>query len=166
MLVFSGGISAIEANNYHNLYAVLVLPRYREYCQGAYDYAIQRLNTAYVFEHNYNSVPITHADRDPAAASNYIFAILREKLKEYIPDDAKFNDIFDIFEYIQSIVYRDLINDEFHPLGWSPLGRFAWRYRLAGGIEHSQIAEFLSTGEKGTNWELLKARSSRGLVID
>jgi hypothetical protein len=152
LLVYSGSIAAIEANNYRNLHAILAKPKYREYYQGAYSPAIQRLNPAKVFGGYYNYVPISNPSQYDAA-SIYIFDVVKNVLCGYIPDDAKLNDRFDLFEYIQSAVHRDLIRDR-----WSPLGRFTWKYRMSGGLERSHIAEFISSGLKEKEeWELLKA---------
>lgn len=53
-------------------------------------------------------------------ASDHLHDLLRDDLRELIPDDAEYSETFDLFEYIWSLRLHFTDGDPF-------LGRFAWR---------------------------------------
>ena len=76
--------------------------------------------------------------------------MIRSISKDYIPDDVKYEETFDIFEYILSLLYCDLVQGS----GSLP-GRFGWRYKRSQKFLPS---EFIKNGIKlGDNWNFLKS---------
>jgi hypothetical protein len=87
--------------------------------------------------------------------SNHLFSALRELLREYIPDDVLFDETFDWFEYLLSLIHCDLTTsrEDLTALkakeGWSiwgPAGRWVWKGGLLGEATVQQKAD-LKHGE-------------------
>jgi len=58
--------------------------------------------------------------------SEHLFAVLRDPLRDILPDDAKYENCFDRFEYFFALIYADMKakqNQHF----WGPIGRFGWK---------------------------------------
>jgi hypothetical protein len=92
---------------------------------------------------------ISGKERRHTPVSDHLFERLREPFREFIPDDQVFEQIFDEFEYLLSLVYADLTRLDFtgNVGSWVPLGRFASRGK---DMEQDLI-------EQGNNWGPLKA---------
>ncbi|MGD0954190.1 MAG: hypothetical protein ABR985_17675 [Methanotrichaceae archaeon] len=150
--MYACGVNSIANNQYTNLAAILRNPRVRDYASDRSVLSIKRLNVWNVFDRTDEWIPTLGGMRHHTHASDYLF----EKLKQ-IPcgysatNDAKYEEIFDKFEYILALTYFDQFN------GLRP-GRFAWRYSdLNGEIEGIHLDEFVYPGLKGDNdWELHK----------
>lgn len=150
LVFYSAGISALTSKNFNNLKAILLDPKYREY-NGEKVPIVEGLHIYTVFELDADKlVPRPGAKREYTPANNYIFDIIRPTLRNYLPDDLGYEETFDIFEYLLSLTYWDLLQRS-----WSPLGRFGWRYRRS---KDSPTSEFINDGiERGDNWDLLKS---------
>ena len=76
-------------------------------------------------------------EREHTPLSNHLFEILREPLREYLPDDNAYEATFDWFEYLICLAHIDQQvtrpqlqeekskNPEFYL--WAPAGRFCWK---------------------------------------
>lgn len=88
---------------------------------------------------------IKDASRDYTPASNHIFALLQAELKDYFESTDDFEDAFDKFEYLLSLVYVHKVES-----GWSPVGRYAWKHKYAprfhGGETRTPIDSWLRDG--------------------
>ncbi len=85
--------------------------------------------------------------------SNHLFKMLREPLREYIPDDSRYENTFDWFEYLFSLVHVDVgttlaslresleKNSDFYWM--APMGRFGWRNRYGNNdiIAETELKE-------------------------
>ena len=167
LLNYSIGIAALEAENYNVLHSLLTKPQSNE--NGRQETALQLLQIWNVFGSDATKFVPTPEDNIEyyTPVNNYIFDFLIEQLKNLIPDPAKFEEIFDIFEYLSGLTYvdqffPDLSNSRLH----GPVGRFKWKYRLYGLAEkQSPIEKFFQSGiSQGNNWNLLKAGFFNGSV--
>ena len=85
-------------------------------------------------------------ERDHTPLSDHLFEILREPLRQYLPDDAVYAATFDWLEYLICLAHIDQHvtrtqlreekskNPDFYL--WAPAGRFCWK-----GVEHSVMQE-------------------------
>jgi hypothetical protein len=76
-------------------------------------------------------------EREHTPLSNHLFEILREPLREYLPDDYVYDKTFDWFEYLLCLAHCDQQvtrpqlaqskseNPDFSI--WAPVGRFCWK---------------------------------------
>ena len=155
LLMYAAGISAIAAKRFHNLAAILKEPKYRDYRYNEENPAIERLDVWSVFESTYKWMPRQNAEHEYTLANNYIFDLLRPALHDYLPDDTRYEETFDTFEYLLALTYLDIVKESY-----SPMGRFGWHY--TGRIMNS---EFVRTGvEQGSDWGLLKASFFNGSI--
>ena len=155
LLMYAAGISAIAAKRFHNLAAILKEPKYRDYRYNEENPAIERLDVWSVFESTYKWMPRQNAEHEYTPANNYIFDLLRPALHDYLPDDTRYEETFDTFEYLLALTYLDIVKESY-----SPMGRFGWHY--TGRIMNS---EFVRTGvEQGSDWGLLKASFFNGSI--
>jgi hypothetical protein len=160
LVFYAAGISALSANRFDNLAAIMLDPRYRDHLNDNETVAIEKLHVYSVFGENADKlVPREAAEREYTAANNHLFDVLRDGLRSYIPDDIKYERTFDIFENLLALVYRDLKGDS-----WSPMGRFSWRYN-GRYPEKSPIFDFYNNGLKQkSEWSLLQAGFFDGSV--
>jgi len=153
LLSYAGGISALAANRFRALSAILREPE----CRHPYDRetvipALEMLNPSSVFEDKlYEWVPRPNAQTESTPVSNHLHDLLRPILKDYLPDDVEYEKTFDVFEYLLGLVYMGLVKQT-----WAPVGRFAWRWRLEW--QGSPMRRFANAGVgQGNEWQLLKA---------
>lgn len=68
--------------------------------------------------------------------SDRLAEVLREPLRELVPSDEAFLEVFDRFEYLLALAYADLAAGEtIAETAWAPAGSFAWRHRHERGEE-------------------------------
>jgi len=163
ILSYSIGIIALERKNYKNLAALLL----KSYCydNNTKKNIIETINLHSVFEdklvlwlptYQYNGNPHT-------PINDYFFSIIREIVAKYLPNDKKYEEFFNIYEYLAGLIYIEKINKG-TPIKKerSFLGRFAWRYR---GSTSDPIEEFIESGLKlKDKWPLLKLGFFNGSV--
>lgn len=63
----------------------------------------------------------------PAAV--HLFTTLRPVLRDLIPDDARYEDTFDWFEYLHGLVVQDLDTQGHRTSFRAPVGCFGWRHK-------------------------------------
>jgi hypothetical protein len=113
---------------------------------------------------------VPHQNAVNNTPNDYLFDLLRPLLRDYLPDDTKYEETFDTFEYLLvALTYLDIVSESY-----APEGRFVWRYtgriaRSSGLVEEiwdrSPLAEFVRTGlEQGSEWGLLKAGFFNGTI--
>jgi len=158
LLTYAAGISTLAARRFHNLAAILREPKYRDYRYNGIKPSIDGLNVGSVFT-NRNEIRYQNGS---TPANNYLFDLLHPVLRDYLPDDTKYEETFDTFEYLLALTYLDIVSELY-----APEGRFVWRYtgstaRSSELVEEiwdrSPLAEFVRTGlGQGSEWGLLKA---------
>ena len=97
--------------------------------------------------------------------SDYLYNVLREPLKEYLPQNTYYEEYFDRFEYLLALVHADLSQKQ-GGNAFGPIGCFGWRGTGAFHVGEHRImkeieAEVVSAGE---NWPPLNAGLFDGSV--
>ena len=157
LVSYTGGISAIAGDRFRNLSAILREPTFRDESQGVTRPVVDVVNVATVFTDGTGKwVPREQAKQEYTAASNYLLDAIRPTLQGYIPDDGKYEDMFDTFEYLLALTHYDVNFEEDKEPSWTPVGRYGWRLRHRDG--NSPWREYFKRGiARGTEWGLLKA---------
>jgi len=127
LLEYSIGIVALYAKNFEALTNLFLKPSYIE--EDERESAIELLNINYVFQGNYsNFIPYKEENRK-TRVSDYLFELFQKILKSDIPEKVKYEENFDIFEYLIGLIYLDKINpgSEIKNIRF-PIGRFSWKY--------------------------------------
>ena len=92
-------------------------------------------------------------------ASDYLFDILRPLIETILPQEYRYADRFDRFEYLMALVFADLREKSRQETSsndfWGPIGRFVWRQR--GRPEHIQRVVADEVSKYGASWAPLKA---------
>lgn len=160
LLSYSIGIISIATENYRALAALLLKTNYIE--NNEKKTAIEVLNVSQVFYGNYDKwVPYPDAEKKKTPASEYMFKIMKDLLKNNIPDEKNYEEFFDIFEYLTGLIYVDLMFEDVSPESIRfPIGRFTWKYYgLGSGRKGFKlINDLIENGLKQEKeWALLKA---------
>lgn len=153
LLIYSGGIAALAANNYSNLMALFttkVGPRYT----GE--------ETEEVVLPTFGEISNTHGafkmlpghERHYVPRSEYLFKFLQPNLDDLLFLGKSYERLFDRFEMLLALVYADLRKSS---LGlWGPPGRFAWKHRER--LEASPFNKLIEEAQQqGNNWAPLRA---------
>lgn len=67
-------------------------------------------------------------ERMHTPASNHLFTVVRDSLRDTIPDDARYELTFDHFEYLLGLIIQDQRNQGFRGGPKAPIGRFGWKH--------------------------------------
>jgi hypothetical protein len=157
VLLYSGGIAALAAERYDTLVAMLTLPKIRHTRPQAP--VVVHVNTDAVCEPHFGW-PIGGRNKI-APVSDHLQNVLRESLRELLPEDVRYLECFDRLEYLLALVHADVELGRKQEIR-VPLGCFAWRGFDEGGIIREVDAEFKRVGE---NWKPLKAGLFDGSTV-
>jgi hypothetical protein len=168
ILAYSIGIISILRNNYKSLAAMLMCSYFKD--NDEKKHIIEIINSERVFAGEWKKWLPTYPDKNipHTPVSDYLYSYMREIVKTYLPDDKKYEEFFDIFEYLTGLIYLDIINKgtSIESTG-STIGRFAWkrgtpfnRGRLPQSIER-----FIENGlNQGDKWPLLEVGFFKGSI--
>jgi hypothetical protein len=157
LLLYTGGLALISRSNYSALAGLFLRPKLKRE-EGNYS-LIEHLYASAVIEDERFRAALCGATRYKLPPSTYLYAFLRERLREFIPSDQEYNGVFDRFEYLLALVWTDenprsaLI--DWVPVG-GPLGLFASKAPAHG--ENSVIEQIdEEVSDQGKNCPLLSA---------
>ena len=155
LLLYAGGVAAIANEKYAALEALLSKPRFigpDGDCR-----LMDGLAPSSVIPDERLGLLLSGGGAGPAPVSTYIFTFLRERLREFVPFDYAYDEIFDRFEYLLALVWIDE-SPVAAILDRVPLGRFAWKESsiLQGGasVEGKMSAEVT---QQGKDWPVFRA---------
>ena len=167
LVSYTIGIASIETQNYKALAALLLEAKCDDY--GRKRSIPKCLNVWDVFpQRSYKLVPIENAENRHTPVSDYLLKALCKPLSHIFPDKQKYEESFNIFEYILGLVCVDLETPDLSSARiWGPTGRFGWCYNREykfSGIP-TPIDDFFTKGiTQGPEWGLLKAGFFNGSV--
>jgi SIR2-like domain len=144
LLLYAGGIAAIAANQYKNFAA---LTRAKVMVQKSEEPLILHINAITMKRTPIGS--LLPEGRMYAPVSDHLFEVLREPLRELLPQDVQYQKCFDKFEYLLALTYGDVLAKRGKNFVM-PLGRFGWDSEILSEVK----TEF---SESSTILLLLKA---------
>lgn len=168
-VLYTLGLCALSSNNFHNLAAILRDTKIRN-VRGKINLINEVNPTAIFYDSGLASLIKRPKTNEFTPANNYLFDIIRPLLKDYIPDDDEYEEIFDKFEYLFALNYIDLKTPDLASLNnhiLAPIGRFGWKYRTVGIIhpEDSLLFDYVEDiKNSGTEFGLFKAGFFNGSV--
>ncbi len=93
--------------------------------------------------------------------NTWISNVLRPYFNNYLLNKEEYEDVIDIFEYLLSLNFCDLVEDKFGRECWVPRGIYIWRKRYKK--EGYLLNEFLISADKMKNdWGPIKAGMFKG----
>jgi hypothetical protein len=134
VLMYGMGLAALANSNYRFLKALLD-QNIRVDSYKPEQYAAAALHNQILSWEEQRLLP--GRERNYTPLSDYFFEVLREPLREYLPDDAVYEATFDWFEYLVCLAHIDQQvtrpqiqeekskNPDFY--FWAPVGRFCWK---------------------------------------
>lgn len=150
LLLHAGGMAAVAAENYATLRALLCAP-----IIAASD-GNKALLYELILQHSHWEVlaqELPEKNRRRVPLSERLEEVLREPLREYVPDDTMFRQVFDRFCYLLALAYGDIAGET--QMGLSEM--FIYRNRI--GRTPCRVAQ--ETEEElqrlGENWPPFKA---------
>lgn len=161
IVIYAVGIVSLAKKRFKSLASVLLYPKYRERIEGKKRLLIRKTHLERIFDdHVQWWLPFKHPNAVNRSRETYMFDVLRPLLQRHLPDDIQFTELFDIFEYLFTLNFIDLVtlNEDDHITGF-PVGWYWFRYRAGDyGLENTPISDFFETGlREGAEWGLLKA---------
>lgn len=151
LLLYAGGLASVASKRYNNFAALLTKARVL--------YEGKRLPSA-LFLYPNKVMEKAIAERLPGMERRYtplndrLYQVLREPLREYLPQDEGYQKCFDRFEYLFALVYADLREKQKRSIV-GPVGCFAWRNIMVE--DHIMTEIELEIKDAGNNWPPLKA---------
>jgi hypothetical protein len=149
LVLYSGGIASLLSRRYGTFAALLLEPSLSTADKELP--AVLTLNTWKVFPDYQERLPGMLRHFTPL--SERLFKVLRDPLREFVPDDRRYEKAFDRFEYLLALVYADVSKK---PGSWKPLGAFGWRHRYEAE-RHISTELAAEAEQKGEDWEPLAA---------
>lgn len=154
ILLYAGGIASIAAGKYGTFAALLTQPIVRDVSRNKP--FVLSVNTWRVMEQNL-AQKLPGIQGCYAPLSEYVYTILREPLRNFLPQDIDYEECFDRFEYLLGLVHADLyLNLLGSPYG--PVGRFGCKYEFGVkngyAVHKNPIVEEieLESTNAGNNW--------------
>ena len=158
-LLYSGGVSALAAMKYGTFSSLLLNARCR--LLGDHLPLIRGVNNWDVMEERGGLLPGQNRHHTPV--SDHLFGLTRDLLTEYLPDEQRYIETFDYFEYLLSLVCTHIYAEQ-QGLEWSPMGAFTWRY--AADNPSSPMNKVESELERlGQEWQPLRFGLFNGSLV-
>jgi hypothetical protein len=156
LLIYGGGIASLSAERYNNLATLLLTPKVRVINYTEKRPAGLAISPATVFESSLGQF-LPGMERNVAPVSHHLHKILREPLREILPQDDEYDDAFDRFEYLLTLIRADLyakenVSDYF----WERPGRFTSSRQLRRGTNVMDEVKGRAEGQKN-DWPLVSA---------
>jgi hypothetical protein len=155
LLLYGGGIASVAAGRYDTFATLLTKVIVRV---GTEDLPlVLTLHTWNVMNKGIGQ-QLPNMERHFTPVSEHLYIVLREPLREFLPQDTRYQECFDRFEYLLALVHADL-NQKQNGGFWGPVGCFGWRGTGAYHVgEHRIMKEIeLEVANADKNWPLLEA---------
>ena len=163
LLMYSGGIGAIAADNYESLSAIFITNSGSVSTYAETDAIIIETNKA-ISEIDELFKQLPGHERQYVPKSEYLFKTLQPILDDLMFLGTSYEEIFDRFEIFQALVYADLLESKRGRI-WGPFGRFAWKHREQSREFSPYTKLLLEAKAQQDNWPPLKAGFFRGSYL-
>lgn len=146
LFLYTGGIASIAGNKLDNLAALTVKANLKD--RYGIKPLIRGINARTVLHNEVKLLPGLENHKTPM--SDHLFELLREDFSDLIPDNEKYENCFDRFEYYVALLYADneVCSGKNDP--WVPTGCFLWRnldWSPDGLLGKALIGEIETEGE-------------------
>lgn len=156
LLLYGGGIASVAGEKYDLLNAVLVKPRVWNFNMNREEPLALAVHPIKVMDTSVSSY-FPGMENKYTPLSDHLFEVLRDPLKDILPQESEYERCFDRFEYLLALVHADLYEKETgRGRFWGPMGRFLWKDQYER--ERSELSVLKKEAEgKGEDWPALKA---------
>jgi len=148
VLMYGMGLAALASSNYSFMKAMLDLNLRIDSYKPDKPTAATLHNFEVLQLDKQRMLPDRGLDHTPL--SDHLFDLLREPLREYLPDESAYDATFDWLEYLICLAYIDkqmtrsqlleekAKNPDFYV--WVPLGRFSWKQMERNVMQKTEVA--------------------------
>jgi len=159
LLLYGGGIAAIAGEQHSRLLRMMTKPQVRS-SSAPRPAALALYPSAVLAQEGGRHLPGMQRRYTPL--SDHLHTALREALRDLIPDDVRYDECFDRFEYLLALTHAWLRQPaSSSPVG--PIGRFGWKYHRVPGLCVMDVIE-AELAEQGETWPPLRAGLCGGSV--
>jgi hypothetical protein len=149
LIQYVAGISAIAGSRYDNLLAILNTPVDCRLDSRKPKNVIVPMVDALIRLHDLFKIFPGH-ERNLVPKSEYLFKLLQPKIEQELYLGNGYEPVFDRFEMFLALVYADVADRE-----WAPMGRFGWKTMQAGERIYEDLLK--EAEREGCSWPPLKA---------
>ena len=146
VLLYAGGIAALASGHYNTFAGLLIQPQVRELNRSKPP--AFALCTLSIMDKEVAEKLLNEGGRH-TPLSDYLHKILREPLRDFLPQEDRYTKCFDRFEYLLALVCSDLYEKQLRQF-WGPIGSFGWRREIIDEIASE-------SSQAGKDWLPLKA---------
>ena len=153
LLAYSAGIGALAAENYQAFAAVLtarVESQTRRRGEAPVPVILPIVDAMNDMSQAWKAVP--GQDRNRVPESEYMYKTLQPVLDQLLFLGGSYEQLFDRYEILRSLLYADLTNG-----GWGPVGRYAWKHYGRGSEGSPYVALRAEAEQMKDKWGPIKA---------
>jgi hypothetical protein len=158
LLLYAGGLAATIAEQFETLRELFVVAKVRCEHRNLEEPFVVAVNQETVMNQEVGWL-LPGMTKQYTPLSDHLVNVLRAPLQQFLPDDSKYQDAFDRFEYFLALAYAS-VSDQ---IGL-PLGRFGWRNRRFNNDLHVSKIVGAEVEEFGIDWPPLRAGLFGGTV--
>jgi hypothetical protein len=163
LLMYAGGIAAVAAKKYENLYDLLYASvSDQSFQQQKHAIAIGSVTKAM---ENVNGLfkKMPSHERHYAPLSEYLYKLIQPTMDDLLFLGTEYEDCFDRFEVLHALEYTHRFSSDIDGRAWGLIGRFGWKTRMGGKNSpfHTIVSEAQASGE---SWAPLRAGFFNGSI--
>lgn len=151
LLFYAMGVVAVKTERFsllNKLFRIKISEENSDYSRKIY--FIDRVNSDFI-DNDYFKKIIDRNFRTPI--STYVNQKLRPLLSHIIYTETEFNETFEIFEYLTSLNYLNIVGDKWGDV-FVPWGEFMWRDRIWNSPKNNVFHEFFKEADiKKDKWQ-------------
>lgn len=155
LLLYGGGIAAIAAQKYDTFKSLLVDARILDSINRDKKPLVLSLFPQKVLQTDHAQL-LPGMDRRYVPLSDYLYDLLRDPLRGFLPHDDQYQESFDRFEYLFSLVFVDTGQGDELSRFSGPVGCFGWRGRQYLSDRHIMGEIDAELDNFGEDWPVLK----------
>lgn len=147
ILLYSGCITSLVNQKYHTFLELLLHTKLLE-DENEYK-MVTKLNIIEAVENQSYWSPGNTGNR--FETSQHLYDLLREPLREYLPDEVEYREYFERFEYIQALISLDINENNRIPIG-------LYSHRTFISDKSTRMSKRIAKEliEQGSEWPLIK----------
>lgn len=128
LLLYSGGIAALAAENYENLATILKTKIVKDHGGASVEIILESVDGISDVLNSNIFKKLPGHERNYVPLSEYMLKVLQPPFEDLLFLGRQYEALFDKFEVFYALIYADLNYDNSTGHVWGPLGRFAWKY--------------------------------------
>lgn len=163
LLMYSGGIAALSAQNYTNLSTLLMTKlRCNAVGRDAHEAVISTVEGMLELDRLGFFKLLPGYDKYYTPRSEYLFKSLQPEIEDILFLGNGYEELFDRFEVLYALIYADIDQSRKPGFIWGPPGRFAWKGRHGGRNPYNALLR--EATQQGSSWPPLKSGLFEGSI--